>query len=239
LPVYIHVAQTEDMAMKTYPTRGLRASSLNPELDILVHPARAFARPQDIVSDPDLTLNEKTSILSSWACDACAVEATPALRRPPGSDRPISVEAILEALRDLDKTATHVSPTVQVRRQIGRRSIEALRRLRHRRVNNSGNSASHRSQQAFEGKDMTDLDTILITAHRGNIRRYQRLLRTHMTNLERSFVLRRIEEERSAIRDLQQKRAKRQAPPFPEHVGAEIQPPARAERHTDWAQGLA
>jgi hypothetical protein len=58
---------------------------------------------------------------------------------------------------------------------------------------------------------MTDLDTILITAHRGNLRRYQRLLRTHLTELERSFVLRRLNEEKSALADLLRKRAVRHA----------------------------
>jgi hypothetical protein len=60
---------------------------------------------------------------------------------------------------------------------------------------------------------MPDLDTVFITAHRGNIRRYQRLLRTHLTDLERSFVLRRLNEEKSALADLLRKRAVRHAKP--------------------------
>ena len=52
-------------------------------LDTLLHPANAFARPADVVNDPDLTRCEKRAILSSWASDACAVEAFPALRQPP------------------------------------------------------------------------------------------------------------------------------------------------------------
>ena len=50
------------------------------ELDALLHPAKAFAHPMDVVRDSDLTLNEKQAILSSWASDACAVEAAPELR---------------------------------------------------------------------------------------------------------------------------------------------------------------
>ncbi|MGA7451643.1 MAG: hypothetical protein WBW73_10325, partial [Rhodoplanes sp.] len=50
------------------------------ELDDLLHPAGAFSHPRDVVSDPDLTLNEKRAILASWASDACAMEAAPALR---------------------------------------------------------------------------------------------------------------------------------------------------------------
>jgi hypothetical protein len=54
------------------------------DLDKLLHPSQAFERPADVVNDPDLSLNEKRAILASWASDACAVEAVPALRRPPG-----------------------------------------------------------------------------------------------------------------------------------------------------------
>ena len=39
------------------------------ELDDLLHPARAFAHPCDVVNDPDLSLNEKRAILASWASD--------------------------------------------------------------------------------------------------------------------------------------------------------------------------
>ena len=50
------------------------------DLDALLHPAQAFEHPSDVVNDPDLTLNEKRAILASWASDACAIEAAPALR---------------------------------------------------------------------------------------------------------------------------------------------------------------
>ena len=53
------------------------------DLDSLLHPAQAFARPKDVANDPDLTLSEKRGILSSWASDACAAEASPALRHRP------------------------------------------------------------------------------------------------------------------------------------------------------------
>jgi len=50
------------------------------DLDALLHPAKAFAHPMDVVRDADLTLAEKRAILASWASDACAVEAAPELR---------------------------------------------------------------------------------------------------------------------------------------------------------------
>src|SRR3954467_3855051 len=75
------------------------------ELDALLNPAGAFAHPRNVVADPDLTLNEKRAILASWASDACAVEAAPALRQAPFAPESVSVDEILEALCDLDKQA--------------------------------------------------------------------------------------------------------------------------------------
>jgi len=71
------------------------------DLDALLHPARAFAHPSDVTRDPDLTLYEKRAILSSWASDACAVEAAPGLRELPGG-RIVTFDEVMDALRKLD-----------------------------------------------------------------------------------------------------------------------------------------
>jgi hypothetical protein len=110
-----------------------RPITADPELEALLHPAGAFDHPRDVVNDPELTLNEKRAILASWASDACAVEATPALRRAPGGQRPVSIDEILGALRGLDQqmqTGT-VDPS-RYRRQQRRQSIEAFRKNRDR-----------------------------------------------------------------------------------------------------------
>jgi hypothetical protein len=73
------------------------------DIDELLHPARAFNHPSEVVNDPDLTLNEKRAILASWASDACAVEAAPSLRQ--GPERPVPFDDIMEALRTLDQQA--------------------------------------------------------------------------------------------------------------------------------------
>jgi hypothetical protein len=75
------------------------------EPDDFLHPAHAFEHPSYVVNDPDLTLNEKRAILASWASDACAPEAAPHLRRPPGTKRPVLFDEVMEALRTLDKQA--------------------------------------------------------------------------------------------------------------------------------------
>ena len=58
------------------------------DLDDLLHPAQVFEHPREVLADPDLTVNEKRAILASWASDACAVEAAPALRCAPGGPLP-------------------------------------------------------------------------------------------------------------------------------------------------------
>jgi hypothetical protein len=113
----------------------------NLELGDLLHPASAFDRPADVVGDPDLTLNEKRAILASWASDACAVEAAPALRSAPGAEQPVTIDEILEALRTLDKEANRLAastrPADRARR---RRSIEAFRQERRRSQADTGSS---------------------------------------------------------------------------------------------------
>jgi hypothetical protein len=71
-------------------------------LDELLHPAAAFGHPSEVVDDPDLTLNEKRAILSSWASDACAIEPAPDLRAVPNGP-PVPFDDIMDALRTLDK----------------------------------------------------------------------------------------------------------------------------------------
>jgi hypothetical protein len=96
------------------------------DLDALLHPAQAFDHPSDVVNDCDLTLNEKRAILASWASDACAVEAAPALRAPPGTRQPVSIDEILEALRALDQEA-NARTAARYKRAARRRAIETFR----------------------------------------------------------------------------------------------------------------
>ena len=101
------------------------------DLEDLLHPAHAFDHPRDVVADPDLTVNEKRAILASWASDACAVEASPALRFAPGSRRMVPVDEILQALRLLDKqAAAAMAQSSRARRQTRRLTLEAMRSRR-------------------------------------------------------------------------------------------------------------
>ena len=49
---------------------------------------------------------------------------------------------------------------------------------------------------------MTDEELARLRAHDSNISRYQRLLKTHLSDLERRFLERRLSEERSAVESL-------------------------------------
>jgi hypothetical protein len=90
------------------------------DLDTLLHPAQAFEHPSNVVNDPDLTLNEKRAILASWASDACAIEAAPALRYAPGGKSPVRFDDVMEALRTLDKQAQQSDTAARYRRVLRR-----------------------------------------------------------------------------------------------------------------------
>ncbi|MDQ0392084.1 hypothetical protein [Labrys monachus] len=90
------------------------------DLGALLHPARAFEHPLEVVEDPDLTLNEKRAILASWASDACAMEAAPQLRVLPRG-RTVAFDDIMDALRSLDRedaVASHRFRRLERRRRI-------------------------------------------------------------------------------------------------------------------------
>lgn len=95
--------------MRDIAQRDLSARAReNLELDALLHPARAFAHPKDVVRATSLSLNEKRAILASWASDACAVEAAPELRCLE-SGRIVRWDDVMDALRLLDKQAAEAS----------------------------------------------------------------------------------------------------------------------------------
>jgi hypothetical protein len=82
----------------------------DPALDRLLKPGTAYSSPDDVVSDPGLTRAEKKAILASWASDACAVESRPDLRHPVLLATPVSFDAIMMALQELDRGERDVLP---------------------------------------------------------------------------------------------------------------------------------
>jgi len=96
------------------------------DLEQLLHPAHAFSHPTEVLADADLTLNEKRAILASWASDACAVEAAPALRV--GARSPVPFDDIMDALRQLDRDARRSLDTIN--RAERKQRLGGLRRPR-------------------------------------------------------------------------------------------------------------
>jgi hypothetical protein len=87
--------------------RGMKMARHIPcelNLDGVLRPADAFTHPNEVVCDPDLSINEKRSILASWASDACAVESVPELRRAPAGPT-VTFDDIMDALKELDAQA--------------------------------------------------------------------------------------------------------------------------------------
>src|SRR5215216_5264610 len=99
-----------------------KGNGVNFELDELLHPAQAFGHPSEVVHDPDLTLNEKRAILASWASDACAIEAAPALRKSPAGPL-VRFDEVMDALRALDKQAQEPQVPRHWQRVIRRRRL--------------------------------------------------------------------------------------------------------------------
>jgi hypothetical protein len=100
------------------------------DLELLLHPARAYSHPREVLAETDLTTNEKRAILASWASDACAIEAAPALRTSPAGT-PVTFDDIMDALRQLDDEARHgIRPPPHYRRVIGRGLLRGGRRSR-------------------------------------------------------------------------------------------------------------
>lgn len=90
------------------------------DLEAILHPSQIFECPADVLNDPDLSLKEKRAILASWASDACAVEAAPALRKNP-SGQVVSFDDIMDALRVLDRDACAAAAAGDDRRRAARR----------------------------------------------------------------------------------------------------------------------
>lgn len=62
---------------------------------------------------------------------------------------------------------------------------------------------------------MTSHNVARLRAHQNNIRRYRRLLATHLTELERTYIERRLNEEKSSVDALLQKE-------FPDRLSARL-----------------
>jgi hypothetical protein len=99
----------------------------------LLHPAEHFDHPRDVLAADGIGDEEKRAILASWASDIFAVKSIPALRLYPGTNKAVSYDEIIEALKTLDKgdarAAVHGSPASFNARRATYRRRPQMRRL--------------------------------------------------------------------------------------------------------------
>ncbi|CVI24599.1 conserved hypothetical protein [Agrobacterium fabacearum CFBP 5771] len=58
-------------------------------------------RPLDVVKATGLTVDDKRTVLAAWASDYYALDSTPAFRHISGTPRPVSIDELQAALREL------------------------------------------------------------------------------------------------------------------------------------------
>lgn len=60
-------------------------------------------RPLDVVKAAALSADDKRTILASWASDFYTVDSKPAFRHMPGTPKPVSIDEVQTALKELDQ----------------------------------------------------------------------------------------------------------------------------------------
>jgi hypothetical protein len=100
----------------------------------LVAPGDVFRHPREVLAHPMLSPEEKRTLLATWASDACALENAPGLRCLTGCRaEPVSVDAVLAALAELDGRRTRETnslPGSRAEPQRLRRSANLRRHIR-------------------------------------------------------------------------------------------------------------
>jgi hypothetical protein len=153
-----------------------------------------------VMADSKLSSEEKRSILSAWASDMYAVESSPEMRMIPGHAAPVRLSVILAALRQLDRGDPPPRGGMGMRMPPATTEIDA----RGRSTDHVRRPIVYRTDYR---RDDLSLRSASIRARRNNIRRYNRLLETELTELERGFIHRRIAEEKDALRRLADEKA--------------------------------
>lgn len=159
-------------------------------LEAHFHPVSHYTSPDDVLSDVRLSTNEKRVILSSWASDMYGVESEPTLREVPGIPHRLCLDDILAALKCLDDE--NDPPP---------RGGLAMRLPRFSKLDCAASDAP----EPFIGKPRIGGRRRVMKIARNsdhprwtreaNVRRYRKLLNTHLTDIERNFIERRLIEE--------------------------------------------
>lgn len=100
-----------------------------PADDLLSRKSLVFAHPGEVLSDQELGLADKRSLLASWVSDAFAVENFPSLRQLT-SGAVVRVGDIMDALKSLDEPRHEAAFTIS--QSFARRGGKPIARRRHR-----------------------------------------------------------------------------------------------------------
>ncbi len=142
------------------------------------------------MNDARLSTDEKRLILSSWASDIYGVESQPSLREVPGVPYRLHLEDILAALKRLDGK-NDPPPRGGLAMRLPRFSkLDCIASEESRRIMSQPRTA----RQYRPAKARHDPYHSRWTRE-ANIRRYRKLLNTHLTDGERNFIERRFAEE--------------------------------------------
>jgi hypothetical protein len=155
----------------------------------LFHPVSHYDTPDDVVNDARLSTDEKRVILSSWASDMYVVESQPTLREIPGLRRRLRLDDILAALKQLDDETDPPPRGGMAMRLPHLETVDGADLQPQNRADRQNLTGLHRSVRGFCRSNHPRW------TREENIRRYRKLLNTHLTGLERSFIERRLAEE--------------------------------------------
>ena len=156
----------------------------------LFHPVSHHDSPDDVLHDSSLSMDEKRVILSSWASDMYVVASHPSLREIPGIRHKLHLDDILAALKRLDDD-TDPPPRGGLAMwpprlsKVECKASETFQRV----VDRHAATRRYGSMQASRPRNH------LRWTREANVQRYRKLLSTQLTELERSFVERRLAEE--------------------------------------------
>jgi len=151
------------------------------------HTVSHYEGPDDVLQDAKLSSAEKRVILSSWASDMYAVESQPALRKIPGIRHELPLAEILAALKQLDDDSDPPPRGGMAMRVPHFSTIDcvASRPL----IGRSAATSRYQRTKPSRGPHISRW------SREANVRRYRRLLKTQLTDLERNFIERRLADE--------------------------------------------
>jgi hypothetical protein len=156
----------------------------------LFHPISHYDSPADVLNDPRLSTDEKRMILSSWASDIYVVESHSALREFPGIPHRLRLDDILAALKQLDDDNDPLPRGGLVMRLPPLSKLDCLSSDEPPRfIDRHAATRRYRSMQASRAPSGSRW------TREANVRRYRKLLNTQLTDIERSFIERRLAEE--------------------------------------------